>query len=189
MSPRDIDPGGPMRHFRLRVLATVGVAAFALAACGSSSKASSSGTTAASTAARDTTTVAPATTTAAPARATASVSVATTKLGKILVDAKGLTLYRFDNDTAAGKSSCGAGPCATTWPAAIVTGAATAGTGIDGATLTTFKRDDGATQLQIDGHPLYTFAGDTKAGDTNGQGIGEKWYAAGPTGDKVGDGS
>lgn len=176
-----------MRHFRIRTLAISGVAAFALAACGSSSKAASSDTTAASTAARDTTTA------AAPATAAvatnASVAVATTKLGTVLVDAKGFTLYRFDNDTTAGKSTCAAGPCATTWPAATVTGAATGSAGIDGTKLTTFKRDDGATQLQIDGHPLYTFAGDTKAGDTNGQGIGGKWYAAGPDGGKVGDNS
>ena len=46
---------------------------------------------------------------------------------------------------------------------------------------------DGKSQLQIDGHPLYTFVGDAKPGDTNGQGILDKWYAVGPDGDKVGD--
>lgn len=176
-----------MRHFRIRALATVGVAAFALAACGSSSKASTATTpttvASATTAAPDTT--APATPTTAAA-ASAAVTVATTKLGMVLVDAKGDTLYRFDNDTTAGKSTCGAGPCATSWPAATVTGAATAGAGVTASKLTTFTRDDGTTQLQIDGHPLYTFAGDTKAGDTNGQGVGGKWFAAGPDGSKVG---
>jgi predicted lipoprotein with Yx(FWY)xxD motif len=178
-----------LRHNQIRVLATLAVAAFALAACGSSSKAGSSATTvtaAAATTEAPTTTAAPTTTVAA---ADATVSVATTKVGKVLVDAKGMTLYRFDNDTAAGKSTCGAGACATTWPAATVTGTPVVGTGVAASKLTTFMRDDGKTQLQIAGHPLYTFAGDTKAGDTNGQGIIGKWYAASPSGDKVGDAS
>ncbi len=56
------------------------------------------------------------------------------------------------------------------------------------ASITTFKRaDDGKTQLQIDGHPLYTFAGDTKPGDTNGQKIIDKWYVTTGAGAKVGD--
>jgi predicted lipoprotein with Yx(FWY)xxD motif len=106
----------------------------------------------------------------------------------VVVDSKGMTLYRFDNDTVAGKSTCAAGPCASTWPAAIVTGTPTPGAGIEASKLSTFKRaDDGKTQLQIGGHPVYTFAGDAKAGDTNGQGILGKWYAVGPGGDKVGD--
>jgi len=175
-----------MRLFHVRALATVAVAAFALAACGSSSK--SSGSTDTTTA--PSTTVAPDTTTAAPTTtvtaADATVTVATTKLGKVVVDSKGKTLYRFDNDTEAGKSTCGTG-CDTTWPAATVTGTPTAGTGIEASKLTTFTRTDGTTQLQLDGHPLYTFAGDAKAGDTNGQGIIDKWYAVGPDGDKVGD--
>jgi predicted lipoprotein with Yx(FWY)xxD motif len=176
-----------MHHFYVRALATAAVAALALAACGSSSKpAATSNTNAPSTtAAPDTTTAAPSTT-VAPADAT--VTLATTKVGKVVVDSKGMTLYRFDNDTVAGKSTCGAGPCASTWPAAIVTGTPTPGAGIEASKLSTFKRaDDGKTQLQIGGHPVYTFAGDAKAGDTNGQGILGKWYAVGPGGDKVGD--
>jgi predicted lipoprotein with Yx(FWY)xxD motif len=193
MSRRGIGPGGFMRFFNIRALAVVGVAAFSLAACGSSSKASSTpdtttAATTATTAAPDTTAAPTTVTTAAPA-ATAAVTLASTKLGMVLVDAKGLTLYRFDNDTAAGKSTCAAGACASTWPAATVTGTPAAGTGVDTSKLTTFTRDDGKTQLQMDGHPLYTFAGDTKAGDTNGQGIGDKWYAVGADGDKVGDNS
>jgi len=179
-----------MRQFRVRALVTLAAAAFALAACGSSSKTSSS---TASTTIPPSTTVAPGTTaapttTAAPA-ANTTVKVATTKLGMVLVNDKGLTLYRFDNDTMPGASTCGAGVCAQTWPAATVTGTPTAGPGIDASKLTTFTRADGSTQLQIAGHPLYRFAGDTKAGDTNGQGILNKWYAAGPDGDKVGDAS
>jgi predicted lipoprotein with Yx(FWY)xxD motif len=175
-----------MHHFHVRALATAAVAAFALAACGSSSKPSaSSNTSAPSTTAAPDTTSAPSTTVAP---ADASVTLATTKLGKVVVDSKGMTLYRFDNDTVAGKSTCGAGPCASTWPAAIVTGTPTPGSGIEASKLSTFKRvDDGKMQLQIGGHPVYTFAGDAKAGDTNGQGIIGKWYAVSPDGGKVGD--
>jgi predicted lipoprotein with Yx(FWY)xxD motif len=171
-----------MRHFHLRVLATVAVAAFAVAACGSSSKSSSPPVTAASTAA-PVTTVAPTPTTAAAA---ANVKVGTTSLGSVLTDAQGLTLYRFDNDTTPGQSTCTTGVCATTWPAATVTGTPSPGAGVDAAKLSTFKRPDGTNQLQIDGHPLYRFAGDAAAGDTKGQGILGKWFAAGPTGAKVG---
>jgi len=176
-----------MRHFQIRAFATLAVAAFALAACGSSSKSASPPATTAPAA-----TVAPATTaapgTTAPA-ASATVKVATTKLGKVLTDANGMTLYRFDNDTTAGQSTCTTSPCSTTWPAATTTGTPVAGPGVSAAKLTSFALADGTMQLQIDGHPLYRFAGDTKAGDTNGQGILDKWYAAGPDGDKVGDNS
>ncbi|HEV7526291.1 MAG TPA: hypothetical protein VGP92_15065 [Acidimicrobiia bacterium] len=170
-----------MRQFHVRALATVAVAAFALAACGSSTKASSTtGTTGATT-----TTAAQTPTTKASGPVT--LTVATTKLGKVLVDAKGMTLYRFDNDTTPGKSTCTTGQCASTWPAAIVTGTPNAGPGVAAAKVSTFMLADGKAQLEIAGHPLYTFAGDAKAGDTNGQGIIGKWYAAGPAGDKVGD--
>jgi predicted lipoprotein with Yx(FWY)xxD motif len=176
-----------MYHFHVRALATVAVSAFALAACGSSTK--SSGSTDTTAAPATTTTAAPTSTTGGEPTANATVTVATTKLGKVVVDSKGMTLYRFDNDTAPGASTCGAGQCASTWPAATVTGTPTAGTGIEASKLTTFMRSDGKTQLELDGHPLYTFVGDTKPGDTAGQGILDKWYAVGPDGDKVGDNS
>jgi predicted lipoprotein with Yx(FWY)xxD motif len=57
--------------------------------------------------------------------------------------------------------------------------------GIDASKLTTLARADGSTQLQIAGHPLYRFAGDTKPGDTKGEGVINKWYASSPDGDKV----
>jgi predicted lipoprotein with Yx(FWY)xxD motif len=169
-----------MRPFHIRALAAIAVAAFGLAACGSSNKSSSSSSP--TTAAASTT--APTTTAAAAAKPV--VKLAATKLGQVLVDDKGMTVYRFDNDTTPGKTTCGPGVCASTWPAVIVTGTPTAGPGIDGK-LSTFMRDDGKTQLQIGGHPLYTFAGDSKPGDTNGQGILDKWYAVTADGDKAGD--
>jgi predicted lipoprotein with Yx(FWY)xxD motif len=173
-----------MRQFHVRALAMVAVGAFALAACGSSSKSSTGSDS--TTAAPSTTAAAPSTT-AAPAGPAAVKVATTTKLGPVLVDSKGLTLYRFDNDTTAGASTCTTAPCSTTWPAATVTGTPTAGPSVDAAKLTTFKLADGTLQLQMDGHPLYRFAGDAKAGDTNGQGILDKWYAVTATGEKAGD--
>jgi predicted lipoprotein with Yx(FWY)xxD motif len=179
-----------MRPSHLRVLAATGVAAFALAACGSSSKASSPPSTAPATTAAPSATSAPSATTApanAPAAGSTTVKLASTKLGMVLVSDKGLTLYRFDNDTTPGKSTCGPGVCASTWPALTVTGMPTAGPGIEASKLSTFMRADGMTQVQIEGHPLYMFAGDKKAGDTNGQGLLDKWYAVTADGDKAGD--
>jgi predicted lipoprotein with Yx(FWY)xxD motif len=175
-----------MRNLRLTTFATVAVAAFALAACGSSSKSSSPPASGDSTTVAPSTTAAPTTTAAA---GKAAVTLATTSLGKVLVDENGMTLYQFENDTEAGKSTCGAGQCASTWPAATVTGAATAGSGVTGTVSTFTRADDGKTQLQIDGHPLYRFAGDAKAGDTNGQKILDKWYATNGAGEKVGEDS
>jgi predicted lipoprotein with Yx(FWY)xxD motif len=117
------------------------------------------------------------------------VKLAATKLGNVLVDDKGLTVYRFDADTTPGKSTCGPGVCASTWPAVTGIGTPATGAGIEASNLSTFKRADGTTQLQIAGHPLYTFAGDKKPGDTNGQGILDKWYAVTADGDKAGDNS
>lgn len=101
----------------------------------------------------------------------------TTKLGKVLTDDKGLTLYTFKNDTTPGKSSCNGG-CATNWPPALATTAPK----VDGATgeFTLITRDDGAKQVAYKGAPLYTYAADKAAGDTNGDGVGGVWSAAKP---------
>ena len=57
----------------------------------------------------------------------------------------------------------------------------TPGAGVTGA-LTTFARPDGTMQVAINGFPLYYYSGDTKAGDTTGQGKFGKWFVASPTG-------
>ena len=103
--------------------------------------------------------------------ATASVG----QLGTVLVDGNGRTLYLFKNDT--GTSSTCSGDCAATWPALTTKGDATAGTGAQSSMLGTTTRDDGTTQVTYDGHPLYLYSGDTAAGDANGEGIGDIWFA------------
>jgi predicted lipoprotein with Yx(FWY)xxD motif len=116
----------------------------------------------------------------------AVVAVATSPLGQLLVDSAGRTLYLFEADTN-GSSTCD-GPCAQAWPPLLTTGAPTAGTGANAANLGTTTRKDGTTEVTFGGHPLYYYAGDTKAGDTTGQGLnqfGAKWYVLAPSGDKI----
>jgi predicted lipoprotein with Yx(FWY)xxD motif len=106
------------------------------------------------------------------------------ELGNVLTDSAGLTLYRFDEDTAEPpKSNCD-GDCATAWPPVPADDAA-AGAGIDKAELGEVTRADGTKQLTIGGWPAYRYAKDTKAGDVAGQGVGGKWYALAPDGKKA----
>ena len=87
----------------------------------------------------------------------------------------GPTLYTFSKDTA-GKSNC-AGACAKNWPPAA------SAPSLDKAKLTSVKRKDGTPQVALNGHPLYTYVGDKKPGDANGDGLnvfGGLWTAATP---------
>jgi predicted lipoprotein with Yx(FWY)xxD motif len=107
------------------------------------------------------------------------------KLGAYLTGEDGKSLYLLGTDSS-GKSTC-ANDCAANWPPFTLDAGETvsAGSGVTG-TIATFTRDDGSTQVTINGLPLYYFAGDTAAGQTNGQGIGGKWYVASPAGTPVG---
>ncbi len=102
-------------------------------------------------------------------------------LGIYLTGAGGDTLYILTKDSA-NASTCN-GTCATNWPPLTLPagGTATGGPGATG-TFSTFTRTDGTTQVAHNGMPLYYFAGDTKAGDTNGQGSGGVWFVATPEG-------
>lgn len=116
----------------------------------------------------------------APAPGTVvQLNVATGALGDYLTGVEGLTLYTFKPDSA-NTSTCDEG-CATAWPPLTVAADATlkGGDGVDGE-LTTFTRADGSLQVAYDGAPLYYFANDTSAGDTNGQGLGDNWFVAKP---------
>ena len=118
-----------------------------------------------------------------------SVKLASTGLGKVLVDAQGRTLYLFEADK--GTMSACDGACASIWPPVTTKGKPTAGAGLAASKLGTAKRSDGTTGLTYNGHPLYTYAGDTAAGQTRGQGLddyGAEWYALSARGDKVDNG-
>lgn len=113
------------------------------------------------------------TTTTKPAASASSAAVVaerSTSLGKVLVDAKGFTLYRLSAD-GTDKSHC-TGACTSIWPPLVATGTPSYG-GLSG--FSTFNRGDGKMQVAYHGQPLYTFSGDTKAGDTKGQGITDSW--------------
>jgi len=110
------------------------------------------------------------------------VDVATdATIGMYLTGEDGKTLYLFSQDSS-GKSTC-TNTCASNWPPCTLSDGDTvkAGAGVTG-TIATIKRDDGTTQVTINGLPLYYFSGDTASGQLNGQGIGGKWYAATPAG-------
>jgi predicted lipoprotein with Yx(FWY)xxD motif len=107
------------------------------------------------------------------------VNLATGPLGAYLTGDNGLTLYTFEPD-GPNTSTCNAG-CAQAWPPFTV-GAddeLEGGDGVEGK-LTTFAREDGSLQVAYKGAPLYYFANDTIAGDTNGQGLGDAWFVAKP---------
>ena len=155
---------GAATRWRGPTLAVMGSLLLLAAACGSSK-------TKAATA--------PAAVTTTPAGVV--VNVATAKLGKILVNTQGRTLYTFDPENS-GTIVCLTG-CVDTWPPDLSTAgsAPTAGTGVTVA-IATIARPDGGTQVTAGGHPLYTYSGDKAAGDTNGDGIAGKWHAARPSG-------
>jgi predicted lipoprotein with Yx(FWY)xxD motif len=111
-------------------------------------------------------------------REAATVGVRTTRLGDVLVDARGRTLYGFANDTA-GSATC-TGACAVTWPPFTVTADWTSGTGLERATFHTVASGAQA-QLVAGRWPLYTFAGDHRPGDVTGQGV-ESFFVVRPDG-------
>jgi predicted lipoprotein with Yx(FWY)xxD motif len=144
--------------------------AVALAACGGAED-EGSGTAA---------TAAPVTT-AAQETGGVTVAVANSRLGDILVDGEGRTLYAFTKDQ--GDQSACSGECATNWPA--LTGTATPGTGAEASLLSTATQAGGTDQVAYDGKLLYYFAGDAKPGDINGQGVGSVWFAVAADGELV----
>jgi len=98
-------------------------------------------------------------------------------VGSYLVDIKGMTLYQFRKDTP-GVSAC-AGPCVANWPVYYQETVAPKD-GLQAGDFGTITRADGKKQTTYKGMPLYYFAGDKAAGDTNGQGVKDVWFAVNP---------
>jgi predicted lipoprotein with Yx(FWY)xxD motif len=148
---------------RNRWWAPAGLASLALAAaaCGSSAPSSSSGASSPS---------------AAGTTSSSSSALKTAKIGgaTVLTNAKGFTVYWFAPDTST-KSNCN-GSCIHYWPP--VKGPVTAGPGVTGK-LTVITRSDGTKQAAYNGHPLYTYIGDTAPGQDKGNGLnlsGGLWH-------------
>jgi len=124
----------------------------------------------------------------APSAATgdATISLSETALGSVLIAADGMTLYGFTPDTG-GTPTC-YDDCAAAWPPLLVDdpAAASVGAGLDASLLSTVDRTDGTKQVVYGDWPLYYFANDSAAGDTNGQGVGEKWFVVDATGALIG---
>jgi predicted lipoprotein with Yx(FWY)xxD motif len=154
-----------------KILGAAGLAALALALSACASSASSSSSTPATTAPAAGGSSAAA---SAPAAGGTTVNMTTINGTAVLTNSSGKTLYWFAPDTST-TSKC-SGSCATYWPP--VTGPVTAGSGVTG-TLGTITRSGGTMQATYDGHPLYTYVGDTAAGQAKGNGLnlsGGLWY-------------
>jgi predicted lipoprotein with Yx(FWY)xxD motif len=116
----------------------------------------------------------------------AKVGSRTSPLGRILVDARGRTLYLFEKDKRR-VSTCYRA-CASIWPPLTTTGKPLAVRGAHAALLGTTKRKSRKVEVTYAGHPLYLYAGDAKRGDTRGEGLnqfGAKWYVLSPSGKKI----
>ena len=107
------------------------------------------------------------------------IAVASSSLGRILVDGQGLTLYMLSTGVCTG-------PCAGIWPPVAYDDVAVLGDGVDGSLLGQTEREDGFLQAIYRGHPLYYYSGDSAAGDVNGQGVNDVWFAVDATGNGVG---
>jgi len=151
-------------------------AALGLSACGSDATA----VTAASDA--EATDAAPAAEVAEESSA-AIVGTASSEHGDILVDANGLSLYGFLDDTE-GLPTCD-GACADAWPP-VFTDSAELPDGLDSSVFSVVERNDGSFQLKAGAWPLYRFAADIAPGDVNGQNSGDVWFLSAPDGSLIG---
>ena len=173
----------PIRRNRLAGAAAFAASALLFAAC---SNAGTGSTGAPSTAAA----------TQAPASAGATAEASgeaeayevelgdSDKYGQFLTGEDGKTLYLFKPDTAT-TSACNTG-CVDSWPPFTLEADETVkgGDGVTG-TFTMLTRQDGGSQVVYAGHPLYYFSGDQAAGDTNGEGLNDKWYLVGADGNAI----
>jgi predicted lipoprotein with Yx(FWY)xxD motif len=161
-------------------------AALAIAGCGSSDNESGGGYGGKSGGGTSTTASGEKTTTGGGGAFVSLASVP--KLGLVLVDSKGFTLYDFHKDKGT-KSSC-YGACAQIWPPLLTESAPQPSNGAAAAKLGTTKRSDGTVQVTYAGHPLYTYTADKKPGEANGNdfsSFGAQWYALKGNGEEAGD--
>ncbi len=155
------------------------LAATLLAACssGSSSTKSSSGGASGSTKSGNSSTKAAS---AAASGGAAAVKVGTIKLGSIVTDQAGMTLYYFEADHGTTSACTPVPACKSNWPAVMAGASPAGGSGINASKLAVAPNG----QLTYYGRLMYHFAGDHSAGDANGIGI-PKWYPISPQGKEV----
>lgn len=114
------------------------------------------------------------TSTTAPSTGAAIITWTTGSKGQYAVGPNSMTLYKFDKDTK-GVSNC-TGSCAGIWPPYTTSAAPTTMP----ANVTLITRSDGSMQFAYKGMPLYYYSGDTKVGDTNGDGFNGIWHLVTP---------
>ncbi|MFZ2033895.1 MAG: hypothetical protein WAW53_09075 [Candidatus Dormiibacterota bacterium] len=124
---------------------------------------------------------APPATNGAGSSSAAAVSTGSTSLGTVLTNSHGFTLYYFLPEKNSTIGAC-TGGCLTEWPPLTTTGTPAAASGVTGtlATVSIMLSGASATEVTYNGWPLHTFASDTAAGQTSGNGIGGQWFAAMP---------
>ena len=124
---------------------------------------------------------------ATPRVGTILTANSTAKLGTVVVDGQGYTLYRFDKDSAKPPTSNCAGECAQKWPPVLATpGTPLTVEGVEQEAVGTINRSDGTIQLTLGGWPVYRFSGDPQPGAISGQGNGGgEWAAVTPEGQKA----
>jgi predicted lipoprotein with Yx(FWY)xxD motif len=105
-----------------------------------------------------------------------------TSLGTILVTSAGRSLY-LDTADKSGHPAC-TGSCLSIWPPLKASGTVKASGGAKAADLGTIKIAGGIKQVTYKGHPLYTFASDSKSGETSGEGQ-NGFYVVSPSGSKI----
>ena len=116
---------------------------------------------------------------------TVLVANSTAKLGTVVIDGLGWTLYRSDADSAKPSKSTCTGDCATSWPPVLMGSGTPDYEGVDAKLVGSVTRADGAMQVTIGGWPVYRHADDPKPGDVGGQGAARGWFAVTPTGGKA----
>jgi predicted lipoprotein with Yx(FWY)xxD motif len=168
---------GPVRGLRRPLVALVALAAVGVLAAGCGSNTSGSGGSGVGGYGSG------GSTSSTGPSGVATVSAASTKLGMVLVDGSGRTLYLFEKDQT-NQSAC-TGACVAAWPIDQSSGTPKAGGGVKASLLGTIRRADGTTQVAYNGHPLYYYDGDSGAGQLNGQDVdafGAKWFVVTPAG-------
>jgi predicted lipoprotein with Yx(FWY)xxD motif len=164
---------------------SIGLSAFAVAALlsGCAGGGGSTTTTSPSAPAATSAPASPAPATSAPASA-AELRVAESKLGPIVVDGKGMSVYYFTKDTKDSGTSACTGGCLTAWPPVFTTSATPSAEGVTG-TLGTITTPDGKKRVTINGMPIYYFEKDKAAGDILGQDVNKVWYLVAPSGEMI----
>jgi predicted lipoprotein with Yx(FWY)xxD motif len=98
-------------------------------------------------------------------------------LGPYLVNQTGFALYYFMNDAPGNGTSTCMGKCSEIWPPFYAENISVP-LDLNASDFMDATRTDGIEQTAYKGWPLYFYSKDTKAGDVNGEGVNNVWFAA-----------